>query len=286
MYSLNAVEEIDAKSNNFKSYRFMFEQFKKEGLNFINPKACFCKQLVHDKIVILKDKDVYKNNAHGAYTCEDYGRAITLNTDYGSGSAGISLVNRPMCYKSGVYFYEFHIHKSGQYDNLLCGVILTELVDVDSMRDSKQYDKFSERFTIQETSFDFKFHDYFGSAGSYSYGLYQEGNAIYHKGSSSSVTTKAELRYREKDPNALYVVGVYLDTNKMRLAFALDGVFSSSGFDLSGIETNHPQFMSGQLAFYPGLSLGHLWDAASFETKFSLHQTREIKRIAEQISYK
>ncbi|KAL9652114.1 hypothetical protein ABK040_015948 [Willaertia magna] len=149
-------EQQDQQQQNKKTNKELFDYYRKTfGLS-----TCyFHKSLSHKNICILKNKKEYLTElqnhqfttSYYPYYLNKFGKTILLDNHYGSGSAAIAIVNKPIFYNSGIFYFEFNIHKIGKYDNLLVGFTLLEnlykcQLDLSLEKELNKFDKFKIKF--------------------------------------------------------------------------------------------------------------------------------------------
>ncbi|KAF0972262.1 hypothetical protein FDP41_009466 [Naegleria fowleri] len=299
LYSLNNFDQNDEHStttfsnnthaNNMKqqyrSYRTCFEIFKLFGFTMNN---LFRKELCYSGTMIT-NLEAYKNTKTASPSMQESlpsGNTVVMTENFGSSSAGVNVVNRPMMYNSGIHYFEFIVHKSGQYDNFLIGIVLTERLNIENCKQVSG-EKLEDRFNV-DAEYSFQFRDYLGSLNSFSIAIYEEGNCVYHKSHSIYNCNQKKQYCTVEDENIVkangYVIGVYLDTKNYKIAFAKNGAFVSS-MDFSQKMIDHPRYEAGQLAFYPALSMGQTNDACTFSTKMSLQKCSAIRRAVKELVF-
>ncbi|EFC40302.1 predicted protein [Naegleria gruberi] len=296
---LELQELIDFKELVLKhgSFRSAFVQSVIDGIK-LNPEKCFRREMIYHASHIFKTEEDYHSfiSSHEGeiemqkHQSESCGTTILMTDDYSSSSAGINLISNPIFYDTGVKFYEFRVHKSGRYDNYLIGLCLTEVLELDSMlkKTYEQTDNLSSRFLLEEgKTYDLKYYDYFGSSNSIGWAYYNEGLSVYFNGGSnySAPSFSSKLSYPCDYKGCEYVLGIYLDTKNMRLVFAKNGALSTHGYDLNAYFTKHPKFMQKKLALYPCLSMGHKFDAVTFETRIPLATMVTIRNLVKSVKF-
>nr|CAG4717443.1 unnamed protein product [Naegleria fowleri] len=241
---------------------------------------------------MITNLEVYKNTKTGSPSMQESlrcGNTVVMTENFCSssvGAAGVNVVNRPMMYDSGIHYFEFIVHKSGQYDNFLIGIVLTERLNIANCKQISG-DKLEDRFKV-DAEYSFQFRDYLGSSNSFSIAIYEEGNCVYHKSNSIDICNQKKQYCIMEDENIVkgngYIIGVYLDTKNFKIAFAKNGAFVSS-IDFSHKMIDHPKYEIGQLAFYPALSMGQTNDACTFSTKMSLQKSSAIKHAIRELLF-
>ncbi|KAG2389002.1 hypothetical protein C9374_014402 [Naegleria lovaniensis] len=303
LYSLNSFDDDQTEEStttqghnnlntkmmrDYGSYRTCFERFKLFGFA-MNHLHLFRRELCYTGTMIT-NLDAYKNTTtfdihHSLPT----GNTIVMTENFGSSSAGINVVNRPMTYNSGIHYFEFIVHKSGQYDNFLIGILLTEKLKLEECKDkiNESGEKLVDRFFDVDIEYNFQFRDYLGSSNNFSFAIYDEGNCVYHK-AHSTYNCSERKKYCTVDENIVrnkgFVIGVYFDSKNFKLAFSKNGEFICS-MDFSQKMVDHPRFEAGQLAFYPALSMGQTNDACTFSTKLSLQKCSAIKSVVKELLF-
>lgn len=180
-YSLNTNFASSQVLNQFTSFRMAFIRSGVMGLSLPLEK-CFRMEMCYKEVTIFEKEDCYLSSVGqdvSSSTSCTIGRTVRMNQDYKSSNAGMCIVNNPILYDSGIHFFEFRVHKSGTFDNLLMGLILIDILSECKVEDPMSFDRLSERFEIKTKSLDVPFLDYVGSGNSLGIGYYDEGHHVY-----------------------------------------------------------------------------------------------------------
>ena len=72
----------------------------------------------------------------------------------------------------------------------------------------------------------------------------------------------------------------------MRLAFSRDGIFIKQQLDISDlIHNRYAEYLSGNLAFHPAVSMGQLNDAITYESRIPYEKIQHLRKISTELSF-
>ena len=104
-------------------------------------------------------------------------------------------------------------------------------------------------YKLDSDTLNFSFFDYLGSGYSISFGYYDEGNCVYHNGTTVVSAQDKKFAFPAVTNNLVeYTIGVHFDSKLLRISFIKDGYIFTNGLDINDmIEKRYPAFMTGGL---------------------------------------